>query len=95
MAALPPDIMWRMEDEILVDFIHTYAVTLQRANVETCANGRTRARRGGARQEKMEPSQRCAVVRHILEGLGSAEPAKAGPAFRALMTGRTSWLPAA
>jgi hypothetical protein len=48
-----------------------------------------------ARQEKMEPAQRCAVVRQLLESLGSAEPAKAGPVFRALMTGQISWRPAA
>jgi hypothetical protein len=163
MATLPPDIMWRVEDDVLVEFIHTYAVTLQRADAETCANAApergaapwsqrfmaialsvdepnarawadfveawvrarvaneprqpeasaaqvqtflakyaaklTPAERAAylkfARQEKMEPSQRCAVVRHILEGLGRADPAKAGPIFRALMTGRLSWLPAA
>lgn len=163
MAALPPDIMWRVEDDVLVEFIHTYAVTLQRADAQTCANVApepgaapwsqrfmaialsvdeptarswadfveawvrarvanaprqpeaspaqvqtlltkyaaklTPAERGAylrfARQEEMEPGERCAVVRHMLEGLGSAEPAKAGPVFRALMSGRMSWLPAA
>jgi len=163
MAALPPDIMWRVEDEVLVEFIHTYAVTLRRADSQTCANAApepgaapwsqrfmaialsvdeptarswadlveawVRARVANAprqpeaspeqvqqflakyaakltpaervaylkfaRKQQMEPSQRCAVVRHMLEGLGSAEPAKAGPVFRTLMSGRLSWLPAA
>jgi hypothetical protein len=163
MATLPPDIMWRVDDEVLTEFIHTYAVTLQRADAQTCADAApepgaapwsqrfmaiavsvdeptarswadfieawvrarvanaprqpeaspaqvqtflarvaaklTPAERAAylkfARREKMEPSQRCAVVRHMLEGLGSAEPAKAAPVFRALMTGRVSWLPAA
>jgi hypothetical protein len=163
MAALPADIIWRVQDEVLVEFIHTYAVTLQRADAQTCANAApepgaapwsqrfmaiavsvdeptarswadfveawVRARVANAprqpeassaqvqaflakyaaklnpseraaylkfaRREKMEPSQRCAVVRHLLNALGSAEPAKAGPVFRALMTGRMSWLPAA
>jgi hypothetical protein len=163
MATLPPDIMWRVEDGVLVEFIHTYSVTLERANAQTCANAApepgaapwsqrfmaialgvdeptarswadfveawvrarvanaprqpeaspaqvrtflakyaaklTPAERAAyltfARQETMEPSERCAVVRHMLEGLGSAEPAKAGPVFRTLMTGRISWLPGA
>jgi hypothetical protein len=35
MATLPPDIMWRVEDGVLVEFIHTYSVTLERANAQT------------------------------------------------------------
>ena len=87
--------MWRVEDEILVDFIHTYAVTLQRANLETCANAapESGAAQGATGKDGAKPA-RCGRPAHP-GGLGSAEPAKAGPVFPALMTGRTSWLPAA
>jgi hypothetical protein len=38
MATLPPDIMWRVDDETLIGFLQTYEQTLAGADPATCAN---------------------------------------------------------
>jgi predicted metal-dependent hydrolase len=48
-----------------------------------------------ARHEHMEPATRCAVVMRIYHAFATAAPHRAAPVFRAMMTGRIPWLPAA
>jgi hypothetical protein len=37
MAALPPDVMWRVDDQTLITFLQTYERTLGGADAPTCA----------------------------------------------------------